>query len=427
MQRATRNPVYNARIPSMFHTRCARICCLLFSLLLLPLESRGDQWQSPVIQLAQKIVAATGPGAVACDLTNRSSLGNTTADEIHRQLLGELESLNVHAAPADQAAATVHVTLSENLQNYVWVAEIQMGNSQSSVVMVSLPRPQEAVAERSVGLLTVHKALLWTDDNRILDVALPAENPPHMIVLEPETVVLYELQSGRWQQQQSLTIPHSQAWPRDLRGRLVLQKDHLFDVYLPGVFCRSTPAAPLGINCRESDDPWPLAPRQFPLNAFFAPKRNFFTGVLSPGIQKQTTTSPFYTAAALPRDKYTLWLLAATDGQVHLLDGLTDQTAKLGWGSDIAGVRTGCGTGWQVLATATNADARDTVEAFEIPDREPVVVSQAVEFDGSIMALWADSDSATVLAVMQKSETGKYEAYRLSLTCGQQSDFDGDR
>ena len=106
---------------------------------------------------------------------------------------------------------------------------------------------------------------------------------------------------------------------------------------LPGVFCRSTATAPLALNCYESDDPWPLGADQSGLSAFFAPTRNFFTGALSPGIEKQTTVKAFYSAAMLPRDKYKLWIFATVDGQVHLLDGVTDQTAaRLGWGSDIA-------------------------------------------------------------------------------------------
>jgi hypothetical protein len=239
-----------------------------------------------------------------------------------------------------------------------------------------------------------------------------------MIVLEAENAVLYAVQGSHWQMQQKLAITHARPWPRDLRGRLVLRKDHLFDAYLPGVFCQSTTAAPLALKCRESDDPWPLATEPSGLSAFFAPSRNFFTGVLSPGVRKQTATAPFYSATALPRDGYTLWMFSAADGQVHLLDGMTDQTAaRWGWGSDIAGVKSGCGLGWQVLATSRSEGAGDSVQAFEVADREAVAVSAPVEFGGGITALWTESDSASVIAVAQDSETGRYEASRLSINC----------
>jgi hypothetical protein len=422
MPSANDNAVYNARIPHMRapSSRLPRAACLFVLMLMhAPMVLAGD-WRAPEEQLARKVAAATGPGAVALDVVNRSSLSNADAEEIHRGLLTELAALGMRFVNADQAAATVRITLSENLQTYVWVAEIHQGNNEASVVMVSVPRSSPATVEHPAAALMIHKTLMWTDENRILDVALVNSNPQHMIVLEPENVVLSKFQDGRWQQEQSLPLSHSRPWPRDLRGRLFLRKDHLFDAYLPGIFCRSAATAPLAINCYESDDPWPLGTDSSGLSAFFTPTRNFFTGALSPGIEKQTTVKAFYSAAMLPRDKYKLWIFATVDGQVHLLDGVTDQTAaKLGWGSDIASVRSGCGLGWQVLVTGNGDGTGETVRAFEIADREPMVVSQPTEFTGGITALWADSDGTGAVAVSKNSGTGKYEAYRLSITCGQ--------
>ena len=422
MPSADNNAVYNARIPHMraLSSRFRRAVCLL-ALMLMPVPRiLASDWLAPEEQLARKIAADTGPGAVALDLVNRSSLSRPDVEEIRRGLQSTLGALGLHFVNADQAAATVQITLSENLRNYVWVAEIHQGNNEASVVMVAAPKPGLAAVERPASALVIHKTLLWTDENRILDVALVNGSPQHMIVLEPESVVLFRLQDSHWQQDQSLSLPHAHPWPRDLRGRLVLRKDHLFDAYLPGVFCRSSPTAPLTLNCHESDDPWPLGTDQSGLSAFFTPARNFFTGALSPGIEKQTTVKPFYSAAMLPRGKYQLWIFASIDGQVHLLDGVSDQTAaKPGWGSDIASVRSGCGLGWQVLVTGGGDSSSEMVKAFEIADREPVEVSQPAEFNGSVTALWVDSDGTGAMAISQNSETGKYEAYRLSIACGQ--------
>jgi hypothetical protein len=423
MRRANDNAVYNARIPHMRapSSRFPRATCFLVLILMHAPVMLASDWRASEEQLARKIVATTGPGTVALDVANRSSLSRPGVEEIRRGLSTELTALGVRFVGADQAAATVQITLSENLQTYVWVAEIRQGNNETSVVMVVAPRSSPAAIEHAATpALVIHKTLLWTDENRILDVALVTGNPQHMILLEPESVVFSKFQDGRWQQEQSLPILHGNPWPRDLRGRLALRKDHLFDAYLPGAFCRSATTAPLAINCYESDDPWPLGTDQSGLSAFFAPTRNFFTGALSPGIEKQTTMKTFYSAAVLPRDRYKLWIFATVDGQVHLLDGVTDQTAvRLNWGSDLASVRSGCGLGWQVLSAGNGDGASETVRAFEIADREPVAVSQPVEFSGSITALWADSDGTNAIAVSQNSETGKYEAYRLSITCGQ--------
>ena len=420
MQNDNDNAVYNARIRDMRASSSRIPCaCLLLVILTQTTVLSASDWRSPEEQLARKIVAVTGPGAVAIDFVNKSSLDGPDVESIQRGLLNELVSLGVLSVSPDRAVATVRVTLSENLQSYVWVAEIQQGG-ESSVVMVATPRQGSAAVERPASAVMIHKTLLWTDENRILDVALLNGNPQRMIVLEAENVVLAKLQDGRWQHEQSLPILHTHSWPRDLRGRLALRKDHLFDVYLPGVFCRSNNAAPLAVVCYDSDDPWPLGSDQSGLSGFFAPTRNFFTGALSPGIEKQTTLKPFYSAAMLPRDKYRLWVFSTVDGQIHFLDGVTDQTvAKLSWGSDLASVRSGCGLGWQVLVTGNGAGEGETVQAFELADREAVAVSQAVEFGNGLTALWTDSNGTGAIAVLQNQETAKYEAYRLSITCNQ--------
>jgi len=422
MRNASDNAVYNSRIPHMrVSSSRFKPAAYLFVLILMlaPIIIASD-WRAPEAQLARQIVAATGPGTVALDVVNRSSLSRPEVDVIRRGLQAELVALGIRSADADQAAATVRITFSENLQNYVWVAEIRQGANEVSIVMVSTPKPILSAEVHPADALIVQKTLLWSDENRILDVALVNSSPQYMIVLEPESVLLFKFRDGRSQQEQSLPVPHSHPWPRDLRGRLVLRKDHLFDAYLPGVFCRSSTAAPLTLSCHESDDPWPLGAEQNGLSAFFAPSRNFFTGALSPGIEKQTTVKAFYSAAVVPREKYKLWIFAGVDGQIHLRDGMTDQSVeRADWGSDIASVHSGCGLGWQVLATGNGHGPVETVRAFEIADREPVAIGQAAELNGSITALWADSDGSGAAAVSQNSETGKYEAYRLSILCGE--------
>jgi hypothetical protein len=414
--------VYNSSILSMLTSpsRWLRFAGFLLILSSLSAGSFAANWTMPEEQLARKIAGATGPGAVALEITNASSLPRSDFDEIRRGLTTQLAYLGLRFVNSEQAAATVHISLSEDLQNYVWVAEVRQGNNEYSVAMVSVPRPATLVATRDNASLTVHKTLLWSQDDRILDATVLDGNPAHLAVLSADKLDLYGFRDGRWQPEQSFPITHSHPWPRDLRGRLILRQDHLFDAHLPGVFCKSTTTAPLGLNCHESDDPWPVGSDQFALGAFFAPARNFFTGVLVPGVGKQAMAPAFYSAATLPRDKYTLALFAGVDGQIHMLDGITDRTpGKLGWGSDIASIHTECGSGWQVLATGNGSGPSDAVRAYEIPDREPVLVSQPLEFAGAITALWAESNGNTAIAVLLNSETGKYEAYRLTIVCGQ--------
>jgi hypothetical protein len=443
--------VYNSGIPNIILNsvnRAARAALNLFFLVrlgfvILAFATSADavDWSGPELQLARKIVADTGPGAVALTVENRSSLGKRDTEIIQNGLRSALGGLGLRFVDAEQAAATISISLSENAASYVWVAEIHQGAGEVAVVMVSAPRPEGSNVLGDSVPLTLRKTPLFAQDGPILDVAVLEENtaPTHIAILDPDRVSLYRMQGGKWQLEEALAVVHSRPWPRDLRGRLIPSTDHLLDAYLPGVICRAT-GSPVSLSCRESDDPWPLVSGTlnggnlsvFPsaglgsgastvvpqMGAFFAATRNFFTGALTPGVGKFTTVPKFYAAALLPRDKYTLWIFAATDGQVHMVDGVSDQVARLGWGSDVASVKTACGAGWQVMATGSG-DAGDSLRAYEFPDRDPVAVSAAMDFSGAITALWTEARGDTSVIVVRDRETGTYEAFRVALACSQ--------
>jgi len=377
-------------------------------------------------QLAHKIAAASGPGAVALQVTNRSSLDDKSVREVRSALEAELHVEGVHAAKAEQAMGTVEIVLSESLREYVWTAEIVIGSDEKKVALVSLPRPVTGASFAPVLPIVLKATRIFTQEQPILDVALvDVVGGYRPIVLGDGVVSVYRQQgpnpAGRWELEVSLPVTHARTFPRDLRGRLLLRRDHLFDVYLPGTFCRtiSVAAAPLTLACNDTDDPWPLTSGDDGVRGFFAASRNFFTGALSPGIGKISNAPSFYSAAELPRPGYKLWAFAAVDGSLHLVDGMTDQSIRgAKWGSDLAAVRSGCGSGTQLLISDGGNPERDAVRAFEIPDREPVAASSALEFEGQVVALWPETNGNSATAIVKRKDTGWYEAYRVSISCG---------
>lgn len=400
-----------------------RLGWLLSSLLasvLLPSYLLGSNLSDAARQLAHKIGSVTGPGAIALEVTNKSSLDDKSVREIRSALDEQLRVEGVSTANTDQAVGTVRVTLSESVREYVWTAEIMIGSDEKKVALVSLPRTQSAGAAPSTMPVVLKKTSLFTQEQPILDATLIDMNGgARLLVLGEGNVTMYHQQSGRWERELELPITNPRSMPRDPRGRLLLRRDHLFDVYLPGTVCRSGAAAPLTLACNESDDPWPLTPDENSVRAFFAPTRNFFTGALSPGIGKIAAVPSFYSAAPLPRSSYTLWVLSSVDGSVHLIDGFTDQVVRgLRWGSDVAAVRSSCGSGTQILAVDSGDSPRDSLRTFEVPDREPVSVSSAIDFDGRIVALWPETNGANAMAIVKREDTGWYEANRISIACG---------
>lgn len=430
---------YNQRIPHMRARTSSSLrlgwltSLFLLATVFLPSSLFASGLGDTARQLAHQIAAAAGPGAFALEVANRSSLDDRSVREIHSALEDELRIEGVRTAKAEQVMGTVEVVLSESLREYVWTAEIVMGSRADEkegkkVALVSLPRSATGTPFAAALPIVLKTTLLFTQERPMLDVAL-AEMPggSHLFVLNDGMVAIYRHQgnpSGPWELEASLPIAHSRTFPRDLRGRLLLRRDHLFDLYLPGTFCRSSARAPLTLTCNDSadtsrDDPWPLTPEDGGVRAFYAAARNFFTGTLSPGIGKISNVPSFYSAAALPRSNYALWVLAAVDGSLHLVDGTTDQAIRGGkWGSDLAAVRSSCGTGAQLLVSESGDSGRDGLRAFEIIDRDPVAASSAVEFDGRIVALWPESGGNGAAAIVKRKDSGWYDAYRVSVSCG---------
>jgi hypothetical protein len=429
MNRPPSIPRYNQRIPHMrartpSGLRLGWLTSFFLATVFLPSPLCASNLADTARQLAHKIAGDAGPGAFALEVTNRSSLDDKSAREVRNALEAELNVAGVRATKAEQAIGTIKVVLSESLREYVWTAEIMIGADERKVVLVSLPRPPTDTPF-AVALPIVLKAtLLFAQEQPILDAALvEMSGGSRLIVLDAGEVAIYRqagvTPAGRWELEASLAISHSRTFPRDLRGRLLLRRDHLFDAYLPGTFCRTNSSAPIILTCNDSDDPWPLTADDNGVRAFFAPSRNFFTGALSPGIGKVSNVPAFYSAAAVPRPTYTLWTFAAVDGTLHLVDGITDQLIRgAKWGSDLAAIHSNCGTGTQLLVSDSGDKERDGLRVFEIPDRDPVVASAEAEFVGRIVALWPESSGSGAIAMVRRRGTGGYEAYRISISCG---------
>ena len=391
----------------------------------------ASQWGEPGRELARKIAEVTGPGAVAVEVGNRSSLSKADVAAVRTAVEGELGARGVHLTARDQAAAVVVVSLSENVREYVWVAEIWVGKNDKSVVMVSLARAEAGAVQAAGSGVVLRKQLLWTQEEAILDVAAldaaDKSSGAHMAVLDGSKVTLLHLEKekGKWLRDQELAVQHERAWPRDLRGRLVVGKDHLLDVYLPGVFCSTTQRGAMALECAAKDEGWPVdsagsGPR-FVLDA----KKNYFTGTFlertrdAPNGRRYVNLPDFYSAVALPREKYVLWIFTAVDGSVHAVDGMTDQVWRgVPWGSDVAAVHTGCGGGWQVVASGKTDTGNDELRVYDVPDREPMAMSAGLSFPGRVTALWAGA-GAEALVVVRNGDAGRYEAYRVGFTCGE--------
>ncbi|HKB54076.1 MAG TPA: hypothetical protein VKD22_08755, partial [Ramlibacter sp.] len=363
-----------------------------------------------------QIVAKVGAGsAVALAINNRSGMSEGRVADLKQKIASALRAQGLEAVEASRAVAQLEVTVSENAQGYLLVAVINEGQSHD-VTMVSMAGAASATT-RGGSLLVLRKTPVLTQDAPILDAALLA-NGTELLVLDVANVSLYSLANGAGTLLAQQSVPFT-IRSRDLRGRLVLRRDHLFDAYLPGVICSSADASMQAMQCRASDDPWPLDAGEGSLNAFYASTRNYFTGTLSGTLGRGQDAGAFYSAAVLGDGDARHVLFRGVDGAVRMLSGgKMAALAAPAWGSDIAALNSGCASGWQVLATAPgDYTSGDSVQAYEINGRDAAPVSQRIEFSGPVTALWTSADRAGVMAVSHNLTTGQYEAAILTMAC----------
>ena len=172
-----------------------------------------DIWNEAAGELAAKIMEHAPPGnALALTVKNSSSLEDDDVAQVRRALRSQLRSLKARLTTTKQAKADVLVTLSENTEGYLWIAEIRPHPSpaaparsvSNSVVMVAVSRPSSNEIP-SAEPLSIRKTRLYQQREPILDVAvlgnLPSDtaNPPapaagadRILVLGLDSVSLYE-------------------------------------------------------------------------------------------------------------------------------------------------------------------------------------------------------------------------------------------
>ena len=388
--------------------------------------------------------------ALTLTVRNVSSLRADETAEVRRALAAELRHQGVRLVASRQSRGKalapgadrrshepdrVLVTLSENVQGYLWVAQIQRStekNEAPEVIMLETLRPQSGLPTRAPVSLVVLKALVWEQNEPILDLVAVGSAGAASLVLSPSKVSLLGPPSqagvaseGSAHTQQSIPLPHSGPWPRDPRGRLAFESEGSFDAYLPGAKCHGTLLPALALDCQDTDAAWPVTTGIG--RATFAARRNFFVGRVTTSegeasLGEDRQVPPFFSVAAVPGATGTLWLFNGVDGRVRarVAGNGREIAAFEGWGSDVAAIRADCARRWLVLADiARESSEPDAVRAYEIAHAEPVAASPAVEFPGPITALWSEGDGGSALAVSRNLGTGRYEAYRLSVSCGQ--------
>jgi hypothetical protein len=399
----------------------------IVSLLALSTTSTGhamSNWNAPSAELASKIAEHVGTqSTVTVTVRNASSLGEDDVAEAGRAIRAMLSRPGIQFAERGQAKIEVRVTFSENVQQYLWIAEIQ-NESSRDVVMVQVDKPQAETPQPAPVTLMLRKTPLLVREEPILDATLlesTLTDPERVVVLGPDDIAIYQRLSTDAVLQSSARISHNNTWPRDMRGRIVRQPGGIFEAYLPAVKCKAETTPALSVECHASEEPWPLMTGgSNEASAQFVSDRNYFDGHVRLQSGEEMTIPPFFAAAVLGSESPT-WAVSGLDGRTQFYgQRLQNSSISETWGSELAGIKTGCGSGRQIVANhLANSSDTDSLQAYEVSNRTAVAVSAQIEFPGPIIALWPSSGEPAATTVSHNPKTNRYEAFRIVVACGQ--------
>ena len=392
-------------------------------------------WDHPAAELADQIAGILGPGQVRLTIRNTSSISTDQIPAIRKLLEQDLKSHGITTS-GTESASTIRITLSENARERLWVAEIGEGN-EMHVAMVAVAPAIDVPSTAKAGMALRKEVFLsafsinWhafePSKQPILSVV---ETTRGLVTLGQHEISFYAMSQAGWQPQQTIEINRATHLSRDPRGVLVATADGGgINAILPGVACSgsllvSVSAANGGwtAHCNDSDDPWPLA--QAPttgstiasIKAFYNPARDYFTGVVTPSVG--VDLPPFYSAALLPRAGGGALLIGGIDGKVLLAENGAIKTVSgtRDWGSDFAALESGCGSGTQIVASASGEALSDSLRAYELPGQEALPASAPLSMDGTVTALSTAPGGKSVLAIV-RHPNGEYEVDRVTALC----------
>ena len=380
------------------------LCQLLGLLLLLfPPLLTADSLEESARSLARRVASNLRSSSATCVIRNFSSLGSADLANYSTAFQDELQKHSLKIVEAE-AAVSIVLIVTQGPTEYFGVAQIQRKETTDTVMetigLVRGPAPAEQTSNYSL-----RAQLLFSQDTPIVDVVL-SDDGTSAEALGSREIFRYALRDERWAPVEMDPLPVHITEARNPRGFL----DHQLDsqaVRFPKEICTSSISTG-GWSCRSYAGPWVV--RTVSVDEMAGKK-----------------LQPWFSATQLlPKGRNTI-VVTGEDGLARLYEDAADAVAVFAnWGSEIASVKSGCGSGWQLLVTnAADWTKPDEVRALEIRGRQALPVSAPLAFPGPVVALHAagmnpvpgTGANERAVAIIRNLQTGRYEAYLLTITC----------
>ncbi|MGD0938525.1 MAG: hypothetical protein ABR905_02350 [Terracidiphilus sp.] len=224
-------------------------------------------WEQPAAALAGQVAEILGPGQAHLTIRNLSTIPTDEIPAIRRLLERELKAHGVTTSEAE-TANLLRITLSENLRERLWVAEIVEGN-ETRVAMVHVDRSISNVKPGNEQIQLRKQTIFATSESSSDEPILYAtEKGSLLLLMHPEGISVFNRGSDGWQRQSRFSFSAQHSPSRDSRGLLISTADG-FTALIPGLQCTMESNTTQNLapgtesswshHCHASDDPWPIA------------------------------------------------------------------------------------------------------------------------------------------------------------------------
>jgi hypothetical protein len=373
---------------------------LAFFFICVPLPSRADSLEDSVRALARKVAISDRGASVTIEVENRSGLREKEVSDLRNIFEDELRRRGVKILTLSEAASVI-LTFSENTSGYLGILRFRRGEA-SETWIEALGRSQKAYGFQPNAGLTLQRELIFASDQPILDLIFSESDAKQIDVLRPQQIASYQREGDHWTPGTVHKLPRNVPIGRDLRGQIDLGLDDMSAIF-PTEICN--------LSIHDGDHCHP----------------NSGKVALSevPSAMVEEKGSPLWlTATRTQSEGKTVLLVAGKDGFMRVYGDDLDPIATFSnFGDQVTSIHSDCSGGWQALVTSKEDRSKpDSVQGIEIRDQKPISVTQALQFGGPIIALRRASRSfahqpSSAIAIVFNSQTGLYEAYRLTVTC----------
>ncbi|HUK30740.1 MAG TPA: hypothetical protein VLV89_06470 [Candidatus Acidoferrum sp.] len=335
---------------------------------------------------------------------------------IQNLLESELRTHGIRIAGPGAADIVLTGTISRNFQGMLLIGEF-LSDGKSVVAIVPFVNSSPGLPASTSKPMRLQAQLIFDRADPILDFAIverKGEAATSIVVLGTSDIALYNFSEGQWKLKSRREITRARPISRDVRGR-VTTVDAKFFVEFDGASCQGMTMDFDNSSCDPVKDAvtwfhWGPGELRIPVPHI---GRNWF--------DLQLPHLEVYSLAGFESGGEDWWIATGTDSKLHVFRNAPNSiplAIAFNWGSDVATLRSDCGSHWQVIATGNHDYTEsDTLTGFEWTGSMISQVSEPLKIDGPIVALWADREAGPARAVVRDLRNGNYGAYIINVAC----------